>query len=111
MNSILSSLGLIKKAGHLITGSDEVIDTVRSGKAEVVVLASDSSENTKKRVSDKTKTYGVRLEEIPFTREELGQATGKASCACAAICGSDFALLYEKAKNKNTEVNKCQKKN
>ncbi len=111
MNSLLSSLGLIKKAGHLPSGTDEAIDAMRGGKASVVLVASDASDNTKKRVSDKANTYGVRYEEIPFTRDELGQAVGKTSCACAAICGNDFALLYDKAKSKITEVNIWQKKN
>ncbi len=111
MNSVLSSLGLIRKAGRLTYGSDAAVDAIRSGKATVVVVACDASENTKKRLSDKAKTYGVRYEEIPFTRAELGQAIGKESCACTAICGDDFAGLFDGAKNKNPEVNKCQKKN
>ena len=111
MSNVLSSLGLIRKAGHLIYGSDAVTDAVRNGKANIVIVACDASDNTKKRVSDKSNTYGVRYEEIPFTRAEIGQALGKPSCACAAICGDDFASLFDKAKNKNSEVNKCQKKN
>ena len=47
---LFSALSLCKKAGRLVLGFDAVMDSVYQGKAHLVLLASDVSEGTAKRV-------------------------------------------------------------
>ena len=42
-------LGLARKAGLLATGADGCADAIASGKAKLLMLASDASPNTAKR--------------------------------------------------------------
>lgn len=64
MNDRISGmLGLAAKAGKLIVGEDKILEAIRSGKARLVIIAGDASDNTKKRYSDKCSYYGVNVYE------------------------------------------------
>lgn len=73
---ILNLLGLAKRAGKLSTGEALVIDEIRKQKAKLVFIASDASENTRKKVSDKSSTYKVPYLNR-FTHEQLSHAIGQ----------------------------------
>ena len=105
MDKVLSAIGLARKAGKLVFGADAVIDEIRSKKARLTLIASDASESTIKRITDKSVFYGVKYEIIDYTRKELGSALGKPLCACAAVCDGNFAEMYRQAKLKTAEVN------
>ena len=47
MDKVYSLLGLAKKAGQLLSGDDTCERTIKSGKAVLVIVAGDASENTK----------------------------------------------------------------
>lgn len=89
-----STLGLIKRAGALAVGSDTVIDTIRDGKAKLVLTASDASEETLKKFTDKTAFYGVKCEDAGLTKEELGAAVGKSNAAAVAITNESFVRAF-----------------
>lgn len=84
---LLSTLGLCARAGALLYGTDNICDAMRRkirGKTPLlVVVASDASANTQKKISDKCKYYGVRLVLIPHTTAELGAALGRAGTIAA----------------------------
>ncbi|MDD4124419.1 MAG: ribosomal L7Ae/L30e/S12e/Gadd45 family protein [Eubacteriales bacterium] len=105
MDKILSALGLCRKAGKLPFGTDAVLKEIRVKKARLVLIAFDSSDSTKKCITDKAVFYGVKYEIINYTRKELGSALGKPHCACAAICDDNLAEMYQMAKLKTAEVN------
>ena len=91
MTKLLGMLGLAKKAGRLVVGTKNAIAAVRGGKAKLVIAASDISDATRKRISDKTGTYGVETVYISETTVSLGNALGKTATACAAITDNGFA--------------------
>lgn len=76
MNNVLQLLGLIKKAGKLITGEEFVVDGIRKNKVFYVFLASDAGINTSKKINDKTKFYNVPLC-TSFSSDELSSVIGK----------------------------------
>lgn len=91
-NKLISTIGLCRRAGKIIPGSDLVCKELRSGGISLVLLASDASENTKKRITDKTTFYGKRLEILPITCAGLGTAIGKKSdVACVGITDENLA--------------------
>lgn len=99
-NKILSSLGLCARARALTIGTPMVIEALRkggSGKPRLVIEASDTSENTHKRIADKCAYYNVPFVRLDCTAEELATAVGKSSfVASVAISDENFYNLIVK---------------
>ena len=88
----LRLLGLAMRASRAEIGEDGVADAIAAGKARVIFLASDAAENSTRRVYNLTRDTHAVVVKIPFTKEELGGAFGRGSCAMVAITESGFAL-------------------
>lgn len=102
-NKALSALGMAMRAGKVITGDEIVFKAVRAGKAKLVIIAGDASDNTKKKFSDKCKSYGVKRFEV-YDRESLGRAIGKADRVVLAITDVQFAKMIVGHLSQKTEV-------
>ena len=89
-NKILSLLGLAVRAGDAVSGEFAVDKAGKSGRAYLLIIAEDASQNTKKLFLDMCRYYG-----IPFvlygTRETIGKAVGKDNRSAAAILDQGFA--------------------
>ena len=83
-------MGLITKAGKVVSGDESVLDTIRSGKAKLVLVASDASDNTIKKYTDKCSYYKVDIK-VVSTKEELGMLTGTSIRAVVAIVDENMA--------------------
>ncbi|TCS92546.1 YlxQ family RNA-binding protein [Hazenella coriacea] len=95
MNKLFSLLGLAMRAGKIVSGEELVLKEVRSGKAQLVLLAIDAAKNTEKKVSDKCSTYQIPILRYG-TRHELGNAIGKAERVVIAITDSGFSRSMQK---------------
>lgn len=102
-NKLFGLIGLAKRAGKVISGADAVIDSVRSGKAFVVICAGDSSEATKKKLADKCAFYNAKVICVS-SGEALGNAIGKNLCAALSIVDKNFADGIMNVYNSLTEV-------
>lgn len=91
-------IGLAKRAGALAVGTEQVIESVRKGKARLVLVASDVSENTAKRLQDKASYRNVPLEALPMDMSALGHSVGKDHAAAVALLQEGFVRSYRKAK-------------
>ncbi|MCL2407941.1 MAG: ribosomal L7Ae/L30e/S12e/Gadd45 family protein [Defluviitaleaceae bacterium] len=80
-------LGICKKAGALITGQFACERAVQSGKALLVLVASDASDNTKKRFSQKTFYYKIPYNEV-LSMDRLVPGGNNAVCA---VIDSNFS--------------------
>ena len=96
-NNLMSSLGLCKRAGKMVCGTDAVCTAMREQKNVLLVLAaSDISENTAKKITDKTSYYKVPLYRLDQTCYELGRAVGRmGGSACVGITDQNFVKLIE----------------
>lgn len=83
---LLSFLGLCKRAGYLISGTDTVVRTMNEGKARLVLTASDFSDNSLKSVKKAAAENKVTYRELPRTKDELSFALGK---HCGVVCVTD----------------------
>ena len=95
-------IGICKKAGHAICGTEMVCEALRKGSGAVFLslVACDASENTKKKLSDKCRFYGVKLIATPLTGSELGDAVGKSgTVAAVAITDAGLSAAVEKKVN------------
>ena len=90
MNKLLGMLGLAKRAGKLSVGAFVCDKMIRSGRARLVILACDASQNTKKSVTDSCKYYNIKMIEIS-DMSALGHATGGGEKAVVSVNDNNFA--------------------
>lgn len=75
----LSTLGLCARAGKLAYGTPQVCEVLKTRPGQIVLVleASDTSENTHKRLTDRCAYYRTERIRLPHTADELGRAVGK----------------------------------
>ena len=96
---LLFALGLCARARKITVGVPMICDAMRSGgknAPKFVFEASDTSENTHKRLIDKCGYYGVRLVRLTSDGDTLARTVGKQSAiAAVAIADAEFCRLAE----------------
>ena len=87
-DKVLSLISLATKAGRCASGEFMTEGQTKSGRASLVVVAEDASDNTKKKFRDMCKFYKVPM--IVYG-DTLGHAMGKEFRASLAILDEGFA--------------------
>lgn len=91
MERILSMLGLAHKAGRVEIGEEPVGSAARAKKARIILVASDAATGSVRRAMSFANTGSCLCLVIPATKNELGRALGRTSCAMAAVTDIGFA--------------------
>ncbi len=86
----LSMMGLAQRAGKVVSGEFSTEKAVKTGKAWLVVVAGDSSDNTKKMFTNMCEYYEVPVY-IYSDKETLGHAIGKEFRASLAVVDENFS--------------------
>jgi ribosomal protein L7Ae-like RNA K-turn-binding protein len=86
----MSLLGLANRARKVISGEELVLKEIKNGRAKLVLLSNDASQNTSKRIQDKCLYYKVPVILIE-NREQLGTAIGKEARVVVALNDAGFA--------------------
>lgn len=81
---IHSLLGLAMRAGKLVSGEDATMLDLKKAKLNLIIVASDASNNTKKLFNDKASYRKVNCVEFS-TKSDLGISIGKDSRAVIGI--------------------------
>lgn len=105
-NKVLSLAGLAARAGKIASGELPVEKAVKSGKAYLVAVAADASDNTKKKFLNMCKYYQVPIL-IMETKEELGRAVGKEFRASIAVLEEGFARAMQKEESQQQKKEEC----
>ena len=92
-------LGLSQRAGRLLTGMDNTLSAIRSGKSCLVLMDESAAENTVKKLTDACIYYHVPLMKLP--QDLLSYATGRDGRMMGALTDAGFA---EKAKGLIAEM-------
>ena len=92
---VLSTLGMAARARKIADGGFSAEKSVKSGRACLVVLAADASENTRKQFQDMCSYYHVPVR-IYGEKETLGHAIGKELRSVIAVLDPGFANAIEK---------------
>lgn len=87
----LNLLGLMRKANALRIGEEDTGSAVREHEAKLVILASDASDNARKRAAGYMYGSKAPLITAPFTKAEISEHVGKSGCSMAAVCDIGFA--------------------
>lgn len=91
MNKILSLLGLAARGRNLVSGEFSTEKTIKEGKAALVIIGMDASDNTKKMFTNMC-TYRKIPIRFYATKQELGKAIGKEARASVAVTDSGMAV-------------------
>lgn len=94
-NKVLSYIGLATKAGKVASGEFSTEKAVKEGKAKLVIVADDASDNTKKKFTNMCTFYEVPMVCLSL-KTELGHAMGKEFRASLAILDQGLANAIQK---------------
>ncbi len=86
----ISLLSLAQKAGFIVTGEEQCEKAISSGKGKLIILATDASDNTKKKFRNKSIYYKVPIR-ILSDRDTLSKAIGKNNRPTLVIIDDRFA--------------------
>jgi Ribosomal protein HS6-type (S12/L30/L7a) len=95
---VFSYLGLAEKSGNIASGEFMTEKSVKEGKAKLVIVSEEASDNTKKMFTNMCTYYKVP---IYFFGEKtkLGHAIGKEFRASLALLDKGLADMVEKQLN------------
>ena len=94
-DKVLSMLSLATKAGKVVSGEFSVEKSVKSGYSDLVIVAEDTSDNTKKMFTNMCTYYNVPIF-FYESKEMIGHAIGKQHRASVSIQDSGFAAAILK---------------
>ncbi len=89
-DKVLSFLGLAARGRNLVSGEFSTEKAVKERKAELVIVSSDASDNTKKMFANMCAYYQTPIY-FYGTRETLGNAVGKEIRASVAVTDKGLA--------------------
>ena len=93
----LSLLGLMRRANAIAVGEVNTGGAAKAGKAKLLLLASDASENARRRAEGFAAGRDLPLSTLPFTKEEFASAVGLSGGSLAAVTDLGFAGALLKA--------------
>ena len=88
---LLRFIGLAMKDGKLMLGDGRAVESIRSGKAKLVLISKDASDNTKKKYRNMCEYRNLKLLDIFSDRNEFGQCIGRYFAVVAAVEDDGFA--------------------
>jgi ribosomal protein L7Ae-like RNA K-turn-binding protein len=94
-DKVLSYISLATKAGKTVSGEFSVEKAVKEGKAKMVIISEEASENTRKKFTNTCTFYNVPIY-FYGTKEEIGHFMGKEFRASMAILDEGFKKAIEK---------------
>jgi ribosomal protein L7Ae-like RNA K-turn-binding protein len=99
---VLAYLGLAKRAGKVASGEFQTEEAIKRGRAELVLIAGDASDNTKKKFRNMCDWHHVRMV-VCSDRAALGLSIGCSERACLALTDTGFAAVIEKTLGAGTD--------
>lgn len=99
VNKTLGAIGLAAKARKLITGTELCVDYMRAGKGKLLIVASDISDNTRKKLIKTASFHQIPYAVPGVDKGSLAHAVGKKSDAAAVLLNdSGFVKIIENLK-------------
>lgn len=87
-------LGIARKGGNLETGEENSKAMVKSGRARLLIVASDASPGAQKRAEGYVFGCSTPLLHVPYTKEELSAASGRPGCSMAVFLDRGLAHAF-----------------
>ena len=93
---LLNMLGLMRKASSIEIGETNTGIAARAGRAKLLVLAKDASDNAHSRARGFVAGKNIVSIVLPFTKEEISSHVGLRGCSMAAVTDIGFANAFIK---------------
>ena len=91
-------LGFAMRAGKLVIGTELICRAMSKGEVKLVVISSEASAATKKKLFVKSKFYSITAIEVDIDTERLGKLLGKTYApAAVGVTDEGFSLEIKKA--------------
>jgi ribosomal protein L7Ae-like RNA K-turn-binding protein len=84
----------MRKAGRLEIGETNTGSAVKAGKAKLLLVAADASDNAKKRAEGYLAGRRALLVPLPYTKDDLSELLGKGGCSMAAVTDIGLAEAF-----------------
>ena len=94
---ILNNLGLMRRANAIAIGETNTGAAARAGKAVLLLLASDASNNARIRAEGFVYGKNTIMITLPFTKEEISDHVGVSGCSMLAVTDIGFANALMKS--------------
>ena len=96
MDKIYGMIGLAKRAGKIVSGSNLCLDCIKKRRSFLIIISHDASDTTAKSLTDSCTYYGVR--NVRFgTKGLLGKYTGGGERSVISVNDENFAnVIYDK---------------
>ncbi|NLN41299.1 MAG: 50S ribosomal protein L7ae [Clostridiales bacterium] len=91
-DKIFQLIGLSKRAGKLVSGAYTVEQSIKSGKAQLVIISQDASLNTMKKFTEMCRHRKIDIIKLG-SKQDLGQSIGKPARTLLAITDLSFKDL------------------
>lgn len=92
--AVYRMIGLAMKAGRLLSGNEQVLEAVKEGRGEFLLIAKDSSERTKEEY-----ITAAKKKNMPYAlwgeKEKLGHAIGKGIRTALLITDSGLSQAIQ----------------
>lgn len=86
----LNLLGLMMRAGKIVTGEDLIIKNIKEKKINLLLISKDCGVNTYKKLTDKSTYYDIEVVQY-FSTEEISRAIGKENRVAIGITDIGFS--------------------
>lgn len=101
LNRIICMLGFAMRKGSAVVGTDLVCKAMPSGKIRLVVISGSASDNTVKKLTNKSEFYSIDCVRVELDTEKLGQILGKERpTAAVGVTDEGLATEIKKASQK-----------
>lgn len=87
----LNLLGLMRRANAIQIGETNTGAATRSGKAKLLLLAADATDNARSRAEGFARGRSVLTVPLPYTKDEISTSVGLNGCSMAAVTDMGFA--------------------
>ena len=94
---ILNNLGLMRRANAVAIGETNTGAAARAGKAVLLLLAQDASNNARSRAEGFVYGRNTIMITLPFTKEEISDHVGVNGCSMLAVTDIGFANALMKS--------------
>ncbi len=90
----LGLLGIAQKAGKLELGEEPVGMAAQSGRARLIILASDGAEHTRRKARAYGALHGAPVVTLDADKQALGGLFGRSTLALAALTDVQLAKAF-----------------
>ncbi len=102
MDRVLQYIGLARKSGKLVIGTDSVIKSLQNNKIKLILIGSDASSSTLDKMEKKAFFYHIPLIK-KYSSMELSFAVGKRSSMVFGLTDKGFAEAIMRTLQEETE--------